>query len=161
MRRRWGVKRFLDRCDLVHQSLHKPALTTDIIVGFPGETEEDFQASCEVARKAGFSKIHVFPFSARKDTPAAEMDGQVSKQEKSDRVARLSEVGDSIRRDYFDSLIGERLQMMVESTSDGRHRGTSCRYAPVEISSEQLGHGTLVDVHVQQQADDILVAESV
>ena len=92
MKRRWGAKRFVDRCNLIRESLHKPSLTTDIIVGFPGETEEDFQASCDVSRQSGFSKIHIFPFSARKTTPAAQMPNQISKQEKADRVARLAEV---------------------------------------------------------------------
>lgn len=154
MRRRWGTKRFLDRCALVHKSLSNPAITTDIIVGFPGETEDDFKASCDVARKAGFSKIHVFPFSARRDTPAAEMPDQISKQEKSDRVARLTEVGDSIRTSYFDSLIGEQLRMMVETTRDDLQLGTSCRYAPIEIPANNLPHGQLVNVVAHRQTPE-------
>ena len=145
MKRRWGVKRFLDRCDLVHQSLHKPALTTDIIVGFPGETEADFEASCDAARQAGFSKIHVFPFSARKGTPAAEFSDQISPEQKADRVSRLSEIGDDLRREYYDSLQGERLQLMIESVQGKQRFGTSCRYAPMCLDG--LGSvGDLVDV---------------
>lgn len=160
MRRRWGAKRFVDRCALVHESLHKPALTTDIIVGFPGETEEDFQASCDVAKQAGFSKIHVFPFSARKDTPAATMSDQISKQEKSKRVARLSEVGESVRREYFDSLVGEELQMMIETTKDGYQLGTTCRYAPMKIADAGLEHGTLANIRVSRQSDEgLLIGE--
>ncbi|MFM2094715.1 MAG: Threonylcarbamoyladenosine tRNA methylthiotransferase MtaB, partial [Planctomycetota bacterium] len=77
MRRRWSAKMFLDRCDLIRRSLKNPALTTDIIVGFPGETEADFAETCAVSRAAGFSKLHLFPFSPRRGTPAAEMPDQV------------------------------------------------------------------------------------
>ena len=70
MRRRWGSRRFIDRCNLLKESLDRPAITTDIIVGFPGETDAEFAETCDVAREVGFSKIHVFPFSARRTTPA-------------------------------------------------------------------------------------------
>ena len=73
MKRRWNAKRIVDRCQMVAGQLHKPAFSTDVIVGFPGETEEDFQASVDVCKKIGFSKIHMFPFSQRRGTPAAEM----------------------------------------------------------------------------------------
>ena len=69
---------FIDRCRLVRESLDNPAITTDIIVGFPGETEADFEATCRVSRECGFSKIHIFPFSPRKGTPAAEMTDMVA-----------------------------------------------------------------------------------
>lgn len=162
MRRRWGIKRFLDRCALVHEKLHKPALTTDMIVGFPGETTSDFELSCDVARKAGFSKIHVFPFSARKDTPAAVMPNQISKQEKADRAAKLSQLGESIRNRYFRTLVDEELQMLVEQTKEGNHLGTSCRYAPVKIPENDLRPGELVRVVVSNQSSDgVLIASNV
>ena len=72
------------------RTLDRPALTTDIIVGFPGETEDDFLATCQVAEEVGFSKIHIFPFSARRGTPAAEMADQVHPAVKADRAARLA-----------------------------------------------------------------------
>ena len=82
MRRRWSSRMFVDRCHLVRETLDHPAITTDIIVGFPGETEADFEATCRVSRECGFSKIHIFPFSARKGTPAAEMSDIVRRQSK-------------------------------------------------------------------------------
>jgi len=156
MKRRWGAKRFLDRCALAQKRLDKPALTTDIIVGFPTETEEDFQESCEVARQAHFSKIHVFPFSARKGTPAADMKSIVSSQEKADRIARLAEIGDELRLSYYRSLVGETLQMMVERSKDGKQLGTSCRYAPVQLQGQDYKHGELVNVRIEQLDADRL-----
>jgi threonylcarbamoyladenosine tRNA methylthiotransferase MtaB len=77
MGRRWGRRRFIDRCRLVKEQLDHPAITTDVIVGFPGETEEDFEETISAAREVGFSKIHTFPFSSRRGTPASEMPDQI------------------------------------------------------------------------------------
>src|SRR5262245_31200506 len=134
MRRRWSSRMFIDRCRLVRESLDNPAITTDIIVGFPGETEADFQATCRVSRECGFSKIHIFPFSPRKVTPAAEMGDQISPQVKAERCDRLANVERELRGTYFRSLMGRLLTALVESKSeDCGWLGTSCRYAPVEI----------------------------
>ena len=164
MRRRWGTRHwFLDRCQLLRDALDRPAITTDIIAGFPGETEEEFEQTLETCRAAGFSKIHAFPFSARRGTPAAEMPGQLPGDLKSQRVQRLGELESELRRDYFQSLVGMDLEVLVESernvtaisernvtaisernvTAIGESsnerllRGTTCRYAPAEWT-EQL-----------------------
>ena len=72
MRRRWGSQRFIDRCRLLQERLDRPAITTDIIVGFPGETDAEFAETIATSRAVGFSKIHIFPFSPRRGTPAAD-----------------------------------------------------------------------------------------
>ena len=133
MRRRWGSRRFVDRCHLLRESLDRPALTTDIIVGFPGETDDDFGATCRVAEEVGFSKIHIFPFSPRRGTPAAEMAGQVDPTIKAERCRRLVEWERRLRDRYFDTLRGQPLQVLVESMAERRGfvLGTACRYAPV------------------------------
>ncbi|MCG8449605.1 MAG: tRNA (N(6)-L-threonylcarbamoyladenosine(37)-C(2))-methylthiotransferase MtaB, partial [Pirellulales bacterium] len=82
MRRRWGSQRFIDRCLLINERLDQPAITTDVIVGSPGETDAEFAETCEGARQAGFSKIHIFPFSARRGTPAADLPDQLPKRVK-------------------------------------------------------------------------------
>jgi threonylcarbamoyladenosine tRNA methylthiotransferase MtaB len=136
MKRRWGSQRYVDRCRLVCQALDRPALTTDIIVGFPGESEDDFLATCRVAEEVGFSKIHIFPFSARRGTPAAEMTDQIPPAEKSDRCARLAALERQLRGRYFGQLVGRSVQVLVESPHPARPgwlAGTACRYAPVHI----------------------------
>ena len=85
MKRRWTRKHIIDRCQHVKEQLHLPAFSTDLIVGFPGETEADFEDSLDACRQIGFSKIHMFPFSPRKTTPAAEMDNQIPKAVKTQR----------------------------------------------------------------------------
>lgn len=148
MRRRWGSKRFIDRCGLLAESLDRPAITTDIIVGFPGETEAEFQQTIETSRQVGFSKIHVFPFSARRTTPAATMPDQIPKHEKQRRVAALTEVEHQLRDSYFESLNGMPLRVLIETKLEGESRfvGTSCRYAPVELDASTEMQGSFASV---------------
>ncbi|MCP4190935.1 MAG: tRNA (N(6)-L-threonylcarbamoyladenosine(37)-C(2))-methylthiotransferase MtaB [Planctomycetaceae bacterium] len=151
MKRRWGTKRFIDRCALAQEKLHKPALTTDVIVGFPGETEEDFEQTCELVRQVGFSKVHVFPFSPRRGTPAAEMADQLPKGVKSARGRELARIESELREQYFSALCGEKLQVMVEGRlpeHSERVVGTSCRYAPVQLENQgsRLQFGQLIEL---------------
>lgn len=137
MRRRWGSKRFVDRCRLVQERLDLPAITTDIIVGFPGETDAEFEETLTVAREVGFSKIHVFSFSARRGTPAATMAGQIPKHVKHSRTEVLRTVEAELRDAYHERLIGRRLKVLVEGRyPSGTYLGTACRYVPVEMSGK-------------------------
>jgi threonylcarbamoyladenosine tRNA methylthiotransferase MtaB len=162
MRRRWGAKRFVDRCRLVQQSLDLPAITTDIIVGFPGETNDDFHATCDVAREVGFSKIHIFPFSPRRGTSAAEMPDQVPAEAKADRVKRLESLTADLRDEYYRHLLGRRLRVLVESplpSRPGRMVGTSCRYAPVEINGSIAERKQFVEVVAQSIENGTVLGE--
>ena len=149
MRRRWGSQRFVDRCRLLAERLDRPAITTDVIVGFPGESDAEFAETCDVARQVGFSKIHIFPFSARRGTPAAIMPGQLTKQVKQERSRELSRLETELRDAYFSSLAGRRLRVLVESPLEdkpGLAVGTSCRYAPVEVPQYRAEYGQFVDI---------------
>ncbi|MCE9607137.1 MAG: tRNA (N(6)-L-threonylcarbamoyladenosine(37)-C(2))-methylthiotransferase MtaB [Planctomycetia bacterium] len=140
MQRRWGAQRFLDRCRLVQGSLDQPALTTDVIVGFPGETDAEFNETLRLCDDLGFSKIHVFPFSPRRGTPAATMPAQVSPEVKSRRVEQLQTLAGEWRDRYYRSLAGRRLQVLVEGRLTERPTvaaGTACRYAQVEIAQAE------------------------
>lgn len=148
MRRRWGAKRFVDRCKFVEEHLDRPSFTTDVIVGFPGETDGEFEETLQVCEEVGFSKIHMFPFSARRDTPAAEMKDQLPKQVKSERGKILAELESKLRQRYFDRLVGQELRVLVENSSDGVSQGTSCRYAPVRIE-QAFSTGQLIDVQAE------------
>lgn len=160
MRRRWGRQRFLDRCGLVKDSLDAPALTTDVIVGFPGETEQDFQDTLAACDEAGFSKIHIFPFSARRGTPAAEMTDQTPPDIKAERVRRLGELETRLRSRYFATLQRRSLEVLVEAQAErpGRLRGTACRYAPVELPGDAEQIGQLVTVDAGPEIEGVIQA---
>jgi threonylcarbamoyladenosine tRNA methylthiotransferase MtaB len=173
MRRRWGAQRFVDRCGLLKERLDRPAITTDVIVGFPGETDAEFAETVDVCRQAGFSKIHMFPFSPRRGTPAAEMTDQVSKQTKHDRGVDLARVEAELRTEYYASLAVMPLRVLVESPLDQtesnqraegfipsvpHHIGTSCRYAPVALPADLAPIGEFVDVIAGPAHDNHLSA---
>jgi threonylcarbamoyladenosine tRNA methylthiotransferase MtaB len=164
MKRRWGSKLFVDRCRLLRETLDRPGISTDVIVGFPGETEEDFAATCQVVRDCGFAKIHIFPFSARKGTPAWDMPEKIPHEVKQERLVRLQQVEAEVRDEYFQTLLGRPLQVMIEGKSEylaSGFAGTSCRYAPVEIEAENLQPSTLVDVVGHEVRDGRILAKLV
>ena len=141
----------MERCLEARAALGNPALTTDAIVGFPGETEDDFQATCRVSEAVGFAKIHIFRFSPRQGTAAAEMPGQVQDRIKQQRAMRLEELGRHLRQQYIASLRGCRLQVLVESRVAGRPGwmvGTAGQYVPVELPGDERLIGQLVEVRM-------------
>jgi threonylcarbamoyladenosine tRNA methylthiotransferase MtaB len=181
MRRRWGSRRYIDRCELVKERLDRPAITTDIIVGFPGETDAEFAETVAVARAVGFSKVHIFPFSPRRGTPAATMPNQVPAQTRDERASELAAVEAELRDAYFHGLRGRRLRVLVESKAEGGSRkgegrtihnasfpvpastfplwlGTSCRYAPVELAANFSDVGRLVEVIAADVRNGCIVA---
>lgn len=161
MRRRWGSRRFIDRCHLVREKLDQPAFTTDVIVGFPGETESDFADTCAACEEVGFSKLHIFPFSARRGTPAADFADQLPKALKAERGARLAELEQEHRTRYFDSLVGRKLQVLAESVAEepaGQLVGTACRYATVQFPGNSGDVGRLIDVRVTAREGERLLA---
>jgi threonylcarbamoyladenosine tRNA methylthiotransferase MtaB len=134
MRRRYRRDSFLDNCQRVREVLDEPALTTDVIYGFPGENEADFEETIDVCRKAGFCKIHLFAYSPREGTDAAKMKETVDPKTKADRRRRLLEVEADLTREFQDRMVGRVLDVLVEQPMEDRLgwvRGTSCRHLQV------------------------------
>jgi len=149
MGRRWASGRFAERCHAIRESLDHPALTTDVIVGFPGESEADFEATCRLVEEVAFSKLHVFRFSPREGTPAAAMPDQVPGKVKQRRAGELAAIGRRLRKRFLESLADRRLQVLVETAvaeRPGMLLGTSARYAPVELPGSEDCLGQLVCV---------------
>jgi len=164
MQRRWASGRFVERCHAIREALDHPALTTDVIVGFPGETEADFEASCRAVEEVAFSKLHVFRFSARPGTPAADMPDQVPSKVKQRRAGELAEIGRRLRERFFASLVGRELQVLVETPAEGRPgmlAGTSARYALVEVPGSDAHLGQLVQVTAVAVVDGRLRAAGI
>lgn len=161
MRRRWCSKRIIDRCRLVQESLDRPAFTTDVIVGFPGETDQQFADTLRVVREIGFTKIHQFPFSQRRGTPAAEMPDQVPPPVKARRLEQLAELAVELRDRYLASLRGMPLRVLIESPvldRPGYMVGTSCRYLPVELPGTIAMRKQFADVVAGPAAGGIISA---
>jgi threonylcarbamoyladenosine tRNA methylthiotransferase MtaB len=161
MRRRWGRRRFIDRCRLVQEKLDRPAITTDIIVGFPGETDAEFQETIDASRAVGFSKIHIFPFSPRRGTPAAEMPGQVPKHVQQERARELAAVEGDLREQYYRNLLGRQLRVLVEGYEQESSSwfGTSCRYATVTLKHKSEVERRFVEVIASELNSERIIAQ--
>jgi threonylcarbamoyladenosine tRNA methylthiotransferase MtaB len=137
MKRRYTSAGFLERCRRLRAVLDRPAFTTDVIIGFPGETDADFEATCRVVREVGFAKVHAFSFSPRAGTPAATLPDQVPAGVVAERRQRLLDLERQTNETYLRSLIGRTLDVLVEAADPGqadRVMGTSCRYVPVRFT---------------------------
>jgi len=156
MKRRYRMAGFLERCRRLRSALDQPAFTTDVIIGFPGETEADFEATCLAVREVGFSKIHLFSYSARQGTPAANMPGMVPPAVVARRRQRLLAIERELADAYYRGLIGRRLDVLVEGADPDRPgfvRGTSCRYAQVAFEGDVT---SLLRRRVTVQAADVV-----
>jgi threonylcarbamoyladenosine tRNA methylthiotransferase MtaB len=134
MQRRYRSAGFLERCRRLWAALDEPAFTTDVIIGFPGETEADFEDTCRVVREVGFCKVHVFSYSPRQGTAAVGLPGAVPPAVMAARRERLLALEAETMTAYHRRLIGRRLDVLVEGADPDRPgwaRGTSCRYATV------------------------------
>lgn len=137
MNRKYDTARYLQSVELLNRHFHRPAVTTDMIVGFPGETEEEFSTTLDFIRKCGFAQMHLFPYSIRPGTPAAKME-QVSPQVKEERAHRAAEVAAKMHRDYLDGCVGEVYPVLFEQPKDGRYAGHAPNYMEVLAEGEDL-----------------------
>ena len=154
MLRRYRVERFLERLEQIRDILgNDPAFSTDVIVGFPGETDAEFEETLETCRTARFMKVHVFPFSRRDGTPAATMPQQIPPEVIRERVTALSNLERDLAEQFYRTRLassasptaGATLKVLAERTSESREeylRGTDQWYIPVEFPGNEgdIGH---------------------
>ena len=133
MNRRYDVKYFLEKVSEIKSKRENISLTTDVIVGFPGETEEDFENTLKTCRKVGFSKIHVFPYSDRNGTVASKMKNKVDGNVKKQRVKRLIELSNELEKEYFINNIGKELEVLIEEEKENIFYGFTENYIPVKL----------------------------
>ena len=161
MGRRYTAREYYERV-LKIRSLFKGSneisFTTDIIVGFPGETDEEFNESLEFVQKTNFSKIHVFPFSARPGTPAASMLNQVPDCVKNERRGKMLKAADELRRCFLAAQAGGVLSVLVEKrTSPGEVFGHARNYAPVKILSENAMRNEILNVKIIEAGNGVCI----
>ena len=122
MNRRYSAQEYAEKCELIRKFYPAPALTTDVIVGFPQETEEDFEESYEFVKKIHFYETHIFKYSRRHGTKAASMDGQLTEAAKAQRSDRMLELHEIRAREYEEAMIGKKMELLLEEEIeiDGR-----------------------------------------
>ena len=114
MNRHYTAGEYYSKCELIRRYFEHPAITTDVIAGFPGETEEEFEETCAFVEKAGFAEMHVFKYSRRKGTRADAMDEQIPDQVKTQRSHRLLEIASRMQQDYLSWYPGRQVEILTE-----------------------------------------------
>ena len=152
MNRRYTSEEYYEKCCILRRYFDNPALTTDVIVGFPGETEEEFQKSRDFVDKVDFYETHIFKYSRREGTRAAAMENQVSEQEKARRSAILIELGEKKRKAYEQSFLGKEVEVLVEEEAviEGRpmQTGHTKEYIRIAFEGDKSLKNTIVKVRV-------------
>ena len=151
MNRRYNKEEFLSMVDNL-RDIPDISLTTDLIVGFPNEGEEEFNETIDTLKKIGFTKIHTFPYSKRKGTPAATMDNQVSPEEKKKRVHRILDLSNKYEHNFYESKIGKIYDGVVEIHSNGTTIVHTSNFIPV-IINDIVEEGTIVGVKIEKVED--------
>jgi threonylcarbamoyladenosine tRNA methylthiotransferase MtaB len=153
MRRRYTMEFFADRIRLLKEALPGLAITSDVIVGFPGETEEEFLETFNFIKEHKFSELHVFPYSKRTGTPAARMDDQVDEEIKNNRVHRLIELSDQLAKEYASQFEDEVLEVIPEEafkegSNEGLYVGYTDNYLKVVFPANEEMVGKIVKVKI-------------
>ena len=153
MHRKYDSARYLQSVELLHRYFPGCAVTTDLIVGFPGETEAEFEASLALIRRCALSKVHIFPYSRREGTPAAKMPDQVPKAVKEARASRAAAVAAELEDAFHTSLIGTEQPVLFEQPENGFYAGHAPNYAKVYAAPGEL-HNAVRRVRITELCRD-------
>ena len=149
MRRPYNTKNFSDLTARLIKEIPDISIGTDLIVGFPGETEKHFEETINFLQSQPFSKIHVFPFSARKGTLAAEMKNQIDSQTKKNRVAKVLEIAKAKEKIFAEKLIGQTVEIIAETEENNFIDGLTKNYVRLKIpASPEIKLGEIIKVKV-------------
>lgn len=165
MHRPYDTARFAALLSMIRGKVPGVAVTTDIIVGFPGETEEDFQATYEFARQCGFAKIHIFPYSMRKGTPAAARKDQIPESVKHQRAEKMAALDAALQQAYFEQNVGRKVQVLVEqvmtnqadsttAVANAQERSAGSEFTAAGEASDRIAGGRKVLEPAQTAGND-------
>lgn len=153
MNRRYSAEEYAEKCELIRKYYQTPALTTDVIVGFPQETEEDFRESYEFVRNIHFYETHIFKYSRRQGTKAAAMAGQLTEAEKAKRSEKMLELHELRAQEYEENMIGRELEILIEEETEigGKvfYLSHSREYVKVAVEKQEgIGINDLLTVKI-------------
>ena len=158
MNRKYDTARFYESVSLLRQYFDRPAITTDLITGFPGETEEEFAQTLAFIERCGFAAMHIFPYSVRPGTKAAAMPDQCTAAVKERRAARAAETAERIKQAYLRGCIGQTYPVLFEQEKNGLYVGHAPNYCQVGVRGEDL-HNAVRNVKIEAVDGDMLIGE--
>ena len=157
MNRKYDTARYAQSVELLNQYFEHPAVTTDLITGFPEETEEEFSQTLDFIRRCGFAQMHIFPYSIRPGTPAAQM-RQVAKAVKEERARRAASAAEELHRAYLEACVGAVYPVLFEQPKGGKYFGHAPNYMEVLAEGTEL-HNEIRDVRITGTDGESLLGE--
>ena len=157
MNRKYDTARFYESVTLLRRYFDRPAITTDLICGFPGETEAEFDATLSFIEKCGFAAMHIFPYSIRPGTKAAAME-QVPSAVKEQRAGRAAQAAETMRQAYLQGCVGRVYPVLFEQEKDGYYTGHAPNYCEVGVRANDL-HNKVLDVKITGIIGEMLIGE--
>ena len=148
MNRKYDLDYFFDKINEIRSIRPNISISTDVIVGFPGETEELFLKTIDTCRKIEFSKLHVFPYSERRGTASSRMSAKIDEHEKKERSRRLIEISHELEINYMNKFIGKDVEVLIEEYKDGYSYGHTGNFLYVKIKGEKA-HNEIVNVVIK------------
>ena len=152
MNRKYTCDEFYNKLHTIKKALPDVAFTTDVIVGFPGETDDEFNQTVEFIKKCGFNMLHVFPFSAREGTAAYLMKNQINPAVKKERVKILLDLSKRLWKEYTDRFIGRTMKILIERYDDSTNTsiGRTSNYIELQIPNKKLKPGDVAEVLIEK-----------
>ena len=162
MNRRYSTKEFREIVKRIREKFDDSILTTDIIVGFPGETEEEFKETYNFLKEIKFYKMHIFKFSVRRGTKAEKMENQIAPEIKDKRSKILLELSDKNEIDYLNNYINKKIKVLIEEKDeDGFYKGHTSNYIMAKVKSENDLVNKIVELKVKKIENFVLDCEIV
>ncbi len=160
MNRHYTAKEYENLADKLRETFPDATITTDVLVGFPTETEKDFNTTVDFVKRIGFEKVHVFPYSVREGTRAAKME-QLTKAVKEERAAHLSAFTDNIRENFLKEQIGKTVEVLFETEKADFCEGYTENYTPVRVYSNKICKGEFLNVKIIDSEKDYCIGKFV
>ncbi|MBE6022800.1 MAG: tRNA (N(6)-L-threonylcarbamoyladenosine(37)-C(2))-methylthiotransferase MtaB [Cellulosilyticum sp.] len=154
MNRKYTTEEYAQSVEALRELWPDVALTTDIIVGFPGETDEEFEETLEFVKRVKLSQIHIFPFSPREGTPAAKMKNQIAPEVKEKREKALAAEEQVLRQSFMNQFIGEEMEVLFEKHQSGFVAGYTSNYLRVQVAGDETLENTIGKVKIEKMIDE-------
>ncbi len=158
MNRHYTAEEYEQLADKLRKTFPDATITTDVLVGFPTETDDDFNTTVSFVKRIGFEKVHVFPYSVREGTKAAKMN-QLTKAIKEKRAENLSVITDKIRQEFLKKQIGKTVEVLFETEKNGFCEGYTKNYTPVRVFSSSICKGEFLPVEIIESENDYCIGK--
>ncbi len=159
MNRRYTTDQFRNIAQILRKSFENTMLTTDIIVGFPGETEQEFNKTYDFLKEIKFYKMHVFKYSPRKGTKAAVMENQIDGSKKEERSKKLIELSNKNQHEYNEKYVGQEVEVLFEEKKDGIYKGHTKNYILVYCLTDENLENKIVKIKCKKAQKEYIIAE--